>query len=331
MARKRPTIVDVARAAEVSLATASRALNGQDRVGPQTRARVQEVAHRLDYRPNVRAQRLRTGRSRSVALVTALPPSVVMEESRLGFMLNLAMPIAQECLNRDHSLVLAPPVSALAQLDALDVDGAIVLDAAEEDGISDRLRARGVTVVAFGRTNGVDGYLDRGDAGARVMFDHLAAAGATNVAVLLTTEPHSTTLSVLDYLASPHRSRPRHSILRAPATGGEEAGYHAALQALRDDPSIDAIYAPVDAFAVGAVRAAQMLGLTVPDRLMVATNYDGLRAASSTPPLTALDLSFTQIGPELVQLLFEATEGTGLRVRMAPAATLVPRASTQRR
>lgn len=68
-----PTILDLARAANVSKTTASRVLNGAPNVAPETRARVLAAIERIDYRVNVAARSLRTTRS---FLVGYLVPAV---------------------------------------------------------------------------------------------------------------------------------------------------------------------------------------------------------------------------------------------------------------
>ena len=50
------TIYDVAREANVSMATVSRVVNGNQNVKPATRKKVLEVIERLEYRPNAVAQ-----------------------------------------------------------------------------------------------------------------------------------------------------------------------------------------------------------------------------------------------------------------------------------
>lgn len=69
--RLRPevTIVDVAKAANVSRATASRALAGYGRIRPATRDRVHAVAEELGYRPNHLARAMRAGRSATIGLI----------------------------------------------------------------------------------------------------------------------------------------------------------------------------------------------------------------------------------------------------------------------
>lgn len=328
--QSRATIVDVARAAGVSVSTASRALNGRDRVDEQTRVLIRTAAAELDYRPNVRARRLRTGRSFAIALVNSLPERVVSEVSELGFMLELAMPIAREFLHLGYSLMLVPPVSDITQLDALDVDGAVVLDAGSDDPITDRLRARGVKVVALGRSANADAYLDRGHAGADIMIDHLVESGAKHIGILLSVEDYSVTSTVLDYVTGETGPAVRCSVIRARAEDGESAGYRAALELLSGDASIDAIYAPLDAFAAGAVRAAHDLGLALPQQVMVATNYDGRRATASKPPITALDLDFPALGREIANLMVSALASEETRVASSPSARVIRRASTAR-
>ncbi|WP_432512150.1 LacI family DNA-binding transcriptional regulator [Kineococcus sp. SYSU DK001] len=86
--RRAATLADVAQAAGVSLATASKALNGRRDVGAATRARVTEVARSLDFAPNQLARSLMSGRTGSVGLLTddlegrfALPVMIGAEDA----------------------------------------------------------------------------------------------------------------------------------------------------------------------------------------------------------------------------------------------------------
>ncbi|HEX2143524.1 MAG TPA: LacI family DNA-binding transcriptional regulator, partial [Glycomyces sp.] len=68
---KQPRLADVARAAGVSTATASMALNdtGGTRIGSQTRHRVRAAAAELGYRPNTVARGLRTRRTQMIGFI----------------------------------------------------------------------------------------------------------------------------------------------------------------------------------------------------------------------------------------------------------------------
>ena len=63
------TLEDVAREAGVAVSTVSRALSRPERVSARTREHVQAVARRLDYRPNLLARALPSGRTRMLALL----------------------------------------------------------------------------------------------------------------------------------------------------------------------------------------------------------------------------------------------------------------------
>ena len=71
MAKKAVTIRDVARQAGVSVATASRALNGKQVVNPQTRDRILTVMEELGFTPSPAARRLSLGRTLTVGVVVS--------------------------------------------------------------------------------------------------------------------------------------------------------------------------------------------------------------------------------------------------------------------
>ena len=64
-----PTLVDVAREADVSLKTASRVLNNSKNVSEEKAARVRAVMERLDYRPNALARGLKAQRSAAIGMI----------------------------------------------------------------------------------------------------------------------------------------------------------------------------------------------------------------------------------------------------------------------
>ena len=79
-----PTIYDIARLAEVSANTVSRALNGRSGVGDITRSRILEIARKLDYHPHVGARSLRGGRRAGCIGLTLPAPMDVVPVSQ-GF------------------------------------------------------------------------------------------------------------------------------------------------------------------------------------------------------------------------------------------------------
>ncbi|MCP8688202.1 LacI family DNA-binding transcriptional regulator [Marinobacterium sedimentorum] len=334
-APSRLTIADVARAAGVSRTTVSHALNDRGQVDPRTRERVKQIAQELGYRPNLRAQRLRTGKANSIALVSSMPFSVAGGPSRLGFMMEVAGSAMEAALRQGLALVLVPPLDAAeALLDELDIDGAVVIEPAAHDRNVTQLQRRGVKVVSIGRQPEGDQalpYIDlQGYETGRILLQHLEEQGALRTALLIGTQPRHSYVDMeqayRDFVGA--RDMPV-IIARAEEAGGESAGREACRALLESHPGIDAICAPVDAFAVGVVKEVQARGLRVPEDIRVVTRYDGLRARSCQPPLTAVNLHLDEISALAIDLLFEHINGRTQRtVVTGPKPGLVIRASS---
>lgn len=332
--RKRITIADVARAAGLSPTTVSHSLNDIGQVDPKTRQRIKDIAHRLNYRPSIRAQRLRTGRSHAIALLSSMPSAISAGESRLGFFTELAMGSAQAALLRGYVLVLAPPLDRLNPLEFLDIDGAILLEPAPIDPIARGLDDRSIPYVTIGHKRGKANIDLFHEEAADLLLGHLRECGARTLGIVLGTNGReSQRMFRKRYLALVRQSGQGPLIVEAAEEEGEEAGYRAALALLAAHPEIDGLCAPIDAFASGALRAASEIGRTVGRDLLLATRHDGLRARSSTPALTAVDLHLEAVSMSAVDLLLrrlgDVAPDSNIAAPRPP--TLVARASTRKR
>ena len=105
----KPTISDLARAAGVSPTTVSHAFSGRRHVDPETRERIQALAREIGYHPNALAQRLRSGRSGTIALGSSMPFAIAAGPSRLGFLMEIAASATMSAFARDIALCLIPP------------------------------------------------------------------------------------------------------------------------------------------------------------------------------------------------------------------------------
>ncbi|MGV9279696.1 LacI family DNA-binding transcriptional regulator [Streptomyces sp. NPDC003730] len=332
-----PTIADVARVAGVSRTTVSHALNGLGKVDPRTRERVRQTAAELGYRPNLRAQRLRRGEAKAIALASSMPFAVAGGPSRLGFYMEVAAAAAESALLHDYALVLVPPVQSGSALYSVDIDGAIVVEPEVDDAAAAQLRERGLPYVALGRPVSPDEdapYVDlRGGPVAELLLDHLREQGARRPALIVGA---GTRHSSVDALGAYERAADRYGwepvVARVAESGGERAGYDACAALLAEHPRTDAVCALVDAFAVGAVRAVRDSGRTVPDDVMVVTRYDGLRARTCEPPLTAVDLHLDRAASDAVELLLARLRGdtATASVTVPPPPRVIVRASSAR-
>ena len=158
---------DVATAAGVSLATASRALNGQTGVGAELAEKVRVVARNLGYVPNVHARQLAGGTTSVIGLI--------VHEIDDPFFTEIAGGIVRSALAENLMVQVShsgrDPEQELQEITTLvvqDVDGIIIagsgyVDPAKEAGAKEVLRAyqqRGGRVAVIGRHHlGVDAVL----------------------------------------------------------------------------------------------------------------------------------------------------------------------------
>ncbi|UQW99388.1 LacI family DNA-binding transcriptional regulator [Streptomyces sp. RerS4] len=335
---KPPTIADVARVAGVSRTTVSHALNGLGKVDPRTRERIKQVAAELGYRPNLRAQRLRRGQAKAIALASSMPFAVAGGTSRLGFYMEVAAAAAESALVHGYALVLVPPVRSGSGLHSVDIDGAIVVEPDVDDPAVALLRERGLPYVALGRPvspREEAPYVDlRGGPVTEMLLAHLREQGARRPALLIGSGGRH---SSVDAREAYERTAARYGwepiVATASEAGGERAGYERCAALLAEHPGIDAVCALVDVFAVGAVRAIRESGRSVPDDVMVVTRYDGLRARTCDPLLTAVDLHLDRAAADAVELLLGRLRGGAaatVSVATPPAPRLVVRASSLR-
>jgi DNA-binding LacI/PurR family transcriptional regulator len=292
----RPTLADVAAAAGVSPSTASLAFSGAGPVSEATRERVHAAAQKLNYAgPDPRAQSLRRGRSGIVG--------VVMEDRlRDAFRdpMNIAMldGLADETGTTGVGLLLLTETGdtsvsiASAPMDAVVLIGCST-SLAESVAI---LRQRGLPIVAVEaeELEGVVPISLENREGSAVIARHLQKLGHTHVAVvtLPIERPHRAMTLSPDWQSTATSEVTIQRLLGVQdvydsfegfvaSTSSIDAGIEAGLALLRNPASRPtAILAQSDLLAVGVLRAADQLGISVPGELSVA-GFDGARIDSS--------------------------------------------------
>ena len=323
------TIKDVAREANVSVATVSRALNGQHNVAEAVRRRIQDVAQRLRYTPHHAARSLSSRRTRTIGVVL---PEVYGE-----FFSELMYGIDQVAREHGlHLLVSSYHGDPRQQGDAMRsmrgrVDGLLVMSPYDDaDGhLADALAGL-PDAVLIGSQDGLAGQCRIGidhPAGARAMVAHLVAAGHRRIA----------------FVSGPDGNREAAERLRGyrdamaellPQTQPEvlqgdfrEASGERAGRALLAGTLPDAVFAANDMMALGCLSAFNAAGLKVPADIAVA-GFDDIPLARYVPPgLTTMRVDIAALGADAMRRLLTANEGeaAGKTLRQPQ---LVVRAST---
>lgn len=332
-----PNIRDVAEAAGVSVTTVSHALSGRGRVAPATRERVLRIAEDVGYAANAHAQRLVSGRSRTLAIqvagFTTAGNSQLMPDA--AFFLDVLNGAAEAAAAREYDLVLAPYDLDPRRTQSLAIDGAVVVDPHGDETFLRRLPERGVPVVTTGRpTRGEVRFpwIDNDHAALAVQaLDHFLEMGYERPAIIATTPSRSYVADILGAYGRWTRERgitPLAVELDEPPT--ERAAADAAQRLLTRESPPDAVYATYDRLALGVLRQAQSLGLAVPGDIGIASAVDGDTLHWVEPHITAATLNPRLIGIQAIEVLIDLAEGRSVAPGAMVPGRLEVRGSTQR-
>ncbi len=128
----KPTINDVATAAGVSRATASRALAGYGRVSESTVSRVQSAAHKIGYQPNEIARSMRAGKTRTIGLVIIANFTNVFFDRATKVIVDTARDLGYQVLIYNTNEDVRLEREAIETLTQKRVDGLIVVPSTDE-------------------------------------------------------------------------------------------------------------------------------------------------------------------------------------------------------
>lgn len=327
------TLTQVARLAGVSLTTASKAMNGRNKISETTRRRVLRAATDLSYAPNLVAKSLVSGTSSIIGVLLRDP-----------MVYRFAMPIvigAQSVVEqREFSAIIADArgvVERLADLALMlrqrHVDGLLIVGDNQGKTPSLTALAKIPCVYVYGPTTNPRDVVHLVDdfAGGATMVNHLVSLGRQRIA---------------------HITGPKHAPAVQQRVLGvghalDEHGFHlvggvrygrwsqrwarqVTREVLAKTPRIDAILCGADQIAAAVLEVVVASGRKVPDDVAI-TGFDNwtVFAQETDPPLTTLDMDLEHLGAAAVSDLFAmiggARVGGGTRHH---EGTLVVRGST---
>lgn len=303
------TIRDVAAAAGVSVATASRVLNGSSSVTEATRTAVQQAMTRLSYVPDSAARSLSLRRTQCIGV---LLPDLYGE-----FFSELIRGIDRAVRARRLHLLLSSSHGdadeARAALQAMRgrVDGLLVMSPhADARVLASALPPSLPTVLmnadahAGYSTINIDNY-----GGARAMVRHLAGRGHRRIAHIAGPDGNlDARQRRAGYLAALAELVPGATpqVLHGDFT--EESGYRAGRQLGSQSERPDAVFAANDMMAAGCLFALNEAGITVPDEIALAGFDDVPIARFVTPPLTTVRVRIAELGELALARLATAIE-----------------------
>ena len=302
------TIRDVARRAQVSVASVSRVLNRQDNVSKETRDRVDEAVRELGYVPHAGARSLSLARTNAIGVVlpdfhgeffSEIVRGMDREASRRGYMLLLSNVHAgnEQSANAmramrgrvDGLIVLAPHLSEHELVEALPAGTPAVL-------INTRDPVGGHPAVRIDNP-----------AGARAVAEHLVALGRKRIVHIAGAAGNVEAQERADAFRAALDAQDGASVELVQGDFSEESGEAAIEALLGSGQQFDAVFAANDMMAIGALQALRQAGVRVPEDVAV-VGFDDIPLARHMG-LTTVRVRIAELGERALDRLLSMLAG----------------------
>ena len=306
------TIRDVARTASVSLATASRAINGHRSVSPSVRRRVADAINALGYKPDATAQNMRTGVTRTIGIIVrsiTVPALAGFVESAQRVLDEAGYALIIMCSEdrRDRELEL------LGLMARRRVDGLIMTTQSESDPelVAARASLDCPIVLLDRETTGAEDTttVDHCD-GVRRAVEYLFDLGHQRIGLVTGT---TTVYPSRDRIRGYREAHERRGITIDPdlvRTDGFDAHstFSAAATLLGSLQRPTAIIAGGINMLGTIMQAVRSRGLRIPEDVSIIGGGDTDLSRLATPPITVIRWNFSELGETAARLLLERVQ-----------------------
>ena len=338
----RPTQVDVAQRAGVSRATVSYVLNGTTNgrvpISDETRQRVLDAIEELGYEPDARAQALRSGNTKTIALI--IPDlrnphfceyaTGIEEAARAA---GYHMLLSSTTLNDEYAVEVFKDL-ARRRFDGLILASSFILGSKEAQATLDQVRKSGLPIVELSDNYGVDAVAADYRNATMEAMDYLLSLGHRRIGLIYGVG------GVGGHELADDRLQPYRASLEAAGISIDddlivecgptiEDGYQASKRLLELPSRPTAIIAINDLLAIGALRAAADRGLQVPKDISF-VSYDDIPMANYLlPRLTTVTKDALNSGRKAFEVLLARIQTPDLpRQVVNNPARLIIREST---
>ena len=294
MVNKKDTIDDVARLAGVSIRTVSRVINNSPNVGQATRAKIQQIIEELNYHPNKQARGLAARRSYLLGMIYDNPDALYINDVQRG--------VLSVCRESGYELVVHPcdmhsetlTEEALNFVNRSKLDGVIILPPISENndlaGALAKTNVNYVRLASVGLDKARHVVISNERSATAAMAEYLVGLGHCRIGYIAGPKGMKSTRERLEGFCDAlekHGCKLDEDMI-ARGAYSFESGIECTRTLLANSTPPTAIFASNDEMAVGAITAAQEMGLKVPDDLSVAGFDDSILASRIIPKLTTI-------------------------------------------
>lgn len=297
------TIHEVARLSNVSTATVSMALNGNERISEKTAERVLAVADKLRYRPDARARSLRSGKNWNIGVLGSAPrEDPFFAETMLSHLVYWftaeKYSVSFEILSADDDDKIVCPDLVMTNR----VDAVVIVGHLDADRLA-QVAKWGLPVCLldnqYQHPNFCSVSVDA-ESGSREAAQYLAALGHVRIGYVYGTlewpssrDKYRGYMEAIRELSLPFK--PEYSIRVDDEQQNYYGGFDATVKLLSESPDITAIMYVNDWYAVGGLAALHHLGKRVPEDVSILGFDNSWFSRDTKPGLTSVSLE-----PELL-------------------------------
>ncbi|HEX2867302.1 MAG TPA: LacI family DNA-binding transcriptional regulator [Ignavibacteriales bacterium] len=313
-----PTIKDVARKANVSIATVSLVIHNHKRISDETRTRVNKAIKELNYHPSRSARGLVSRKTGNIAFIVTEDHFLRSEP----FYTRIFLGTEFEARQNEYYILLTIIKSDFKKGDRLprcvlerNVDGVIIAGKVPEDIIT-CLEKYDFPLNFVDYSPPADRYpvvlIDNFSGGMQAV-QHLISLGHKHIGFVAGDIQHPSIRDrfqgykiALENADINYNSTYSVTDENYPA---RENGYHAAKKLLKANKKITAIFSCNDAMAIGVMQYLKEAGMSIPEDVSV-IGFDDVEAGLSLdPPLSTIGVPKIEMGSEVMRLMADILNG----------------------
>lgn len=306
------SIKDVAREANVSIATVSRVLNNVDVVNEETKKKVLEAIEKLDYRPNIIARSLKTQKTKTIGIIipdisNPIYPEIVRGAEDVANIYQYNIMLCNTDLDTQKE------IEYLRVLGEKMVDGVIYMSNSLEKSVMKTISSSNMPIVLIetnGRETDFPSVVIDNKQAATEAVEYLINKGDKRIAYISTDKKaiNASAMRHKAYKASLEKNGIPYDedlVFFCKYALKSEDGYEAMNSILSKTKDIDALFCVNDEIAMGAINAIRDNGLRVPEDIDVVGFNDTHGAEFFYPRLTTIAQPLYDMGSVATRMLIK--------------------------
>lgn len=328
------TIYDIAKEAGVAASTVSRVINNKPGIKAETREKVQKLLEKYNFIPDAAA--------RGLVMQSTKIVGILIVDIRVTHHTDSAYVIEQELTKRGYCCITMSTgptdegkVNYIRMLEERRVEGVILMGSMfvsekVKESIEHHLANVPVVIVnGYLDLPNVSGVIVDENAGVERCVDLLVSKGKRKIAFVLDQESPSNLLKKQGYAdGMKKQGRAEDLLLYEAPESSVHGGYDITVRILKEHPDIDGIIYSIDLIAVGGVRAAYDLGVSVPEQVGLIGVDNAIYGEICTPKLTTLDNKTKELSEAAAEILWEGLNGKRQNRKLMLFSEIIERETT---